>query len=199
MLEKYLFSPEYNKPPRRMLNRFLMGVVHPIIHAGYGCEFGLPGMVAEGLAMACVQADDTADMFPQSVFAWNGSSNSVAQSVANVTGKLSSVSLDGASAGSGPHALDILAKIAKDPTFAPASIGIQDCKPGDVRLQKILDVVGPELFDVVSEWTVDGADRGEVYRKIEELIWMNVLVCGVAGWGGRHTSPNKQYNADFFL
>ena len=197
VLEKYLFTPEYNRPPRRMLNRFLMGVVHPIIHAGYGCEFGLPGMVAEGLAMACVQTDDTADMFPQSVFPWYNSG--IAQSVANVTAKFSSVALNGTAARSGPHALEILAKIADNAAFTPASIGIQDCKPGDVRLQDILDAVGPKLFERVSEWTVDGADKNEVYRKIEELIWMSVVICGVAGWGGRHTSPNKQYNADFFL
>lgn len=31
-----------------MLNRFLAGVLHPIIHTGYGAEFGLPGMLVEG-------------------------------------------------------------------------------------------------------------------------------------------------------
>jgi len=32
----------------QMLNRFLGGLLHPIIHAGYGAEFGIPGMVVEG-------------------------------------------------------------------------------------------------------------------------------------------------------
>lgn len=179
-----------------MLNRFLMGVVHPIIHAGYGCEFGLPGMVAEGLAMACVQADDTADMFPQSVFLWNNG-NGRAQSVASVTATLSSVGLNGG--GASLHALEILAKVANDPAFTPAAVGIQDCKPGELKLEQILEVAGPKLFGLVSAWTVDGTDLGEVYRKIEEVIWMNVVICGVAGWGGRHSSPDKRFNADFFL
>lgn len=32
-----------------MLSRFLGGFLHPLIHAGYGVEFGLPGLVAEGV------------------------------------------------------------------------------------------------------------------------------------------------------
>ena len=32
-----------------MLSRFLAGFLHPLIHAGYGAEFGLFGMIAEGL------------------------------------------------------------------------------------------------------------------------------------------------------
>ena len=31
-----------------MIGRFLGGFVHPLIHAGYGAEFGLLGMWAEG-------------------------------------------------------------------------------------------------------------------------------------------------------
>lgn len=199
MLEEYLFTLEYNKPPRRMLSRFLMGVVHPIIHAGYGCEFGLPGMVAEGLAMACVQEDDLADMFPQSIFPWNGSGSGIAQSVADVTAKLRSVALGGSGSGPSPHALEILAKIANDPAFTPAALGIQDCGLGELRMKQVLEQIGPKLFQLVSEWAVNGADQGEVYRKIEEVIWMNVVIYGVAGWGGRHTSPSKEFNAEFFL
>jgi len=54
-IEEYIFSPRVNveqpepgKPPIKMLARFLAGVLHPMIHTGYGTEFGLPGMVAEG-------------------------------------------------------------------------------------------------------------------------------------------------------
>lgn len=200
MLEKYLFTPEYNESPRRMLSRFLMGVVHPIIHAGYGCEFGLPGLVAEGLAMACVQEDDLADMFPQSVFPWNDGNSGIAQSVTSATAKLSAFSLNRSSTSdSSPHALEVLAKIANDAAFAPSALGIQDCKFGELRMGQVLENAGPKLFELVSGWTVNGADRGEVYRKIEELVWMNVVIYGVAGWGGRHTAPGKKFNAEFFL
>jgi hypothetical protein len=58
-LEEFLFSPSANvgvkeglfdedAPQPHMLARFFSGVVHPVIHTGYGLEFGLPGMLAEG-------------------------------------------------------------------------------------------------------------------------------------------------------
>lgn len=31
-----------------MLSRFIGGLLHPLIHTGYGAEFGLLGMSAEG-------------------------------------------------------------------------------------------------------------------------------------------------------
>ena len=53
ILEEYIYSPDANligKAGRepRMATRFLAGLLHPIIHAGFGIEFGLPGVFAEG-------------------------------------------------------------------------------------------------------------------------------------------------------
>ena len=60
-LEDFIFSPKANlghgtnaqlpvdKQPH-MLSRLLAGVLHPIIHIGYGAEFNLPGMIVEGKA-----------------------------------------------------------------------------------------------------------------------------------------------------
>lgn len=54
-LEEHIFSPKANFDPARegknqpeMLNRFVSSLLHPMIHTGYGVEFGLLGMVAEG-------------------------------------------------------------------------------------------------------------------------------------------------------
>lgn len=47
-LEKYVFSPEANNGKPAMLSRFFSGLLHPLIHFGYGPEFGLPGLAAEG-------------------------------------------------------------------------------------------------------------------------------------------------------
>ena len=55
-LEEFIFSRRSNlgsdtlspdKQPQ-MLSRFLSGVVHPLIHTGYGAEFRIPGMAVEG-------------------------------------------------------------------------------------------------------------------------------------------------------
>lgn len=54
-LEKYIFSREFNfsedGEPLRMLDRFISGLRHPFIHTRYGYEFGLPGIVAEGMSL----------------------------------------------------------------------------------------------------------------------------------------------------
>lgn len=56
-LEEYIFSQKANFDPARdtkeqtqpeMLNRLVNGVLHPMIHVGYGLEFGLLGTLAEG-------------------------------------------------------------------------------------------------------------------------------------------------------
>ena len=53
ILEEYIFAPEANfvqgteKQPE-MLTRFIAGLLHPLIHTGFGVEFGLPGIFAEG-------------------------------------------------------------------------------------------------------------------------------------------------------
>jgi hypothetical protein len=52
-MEEYIFSPKANYDPGKktqpeMLARFVSLLVHPMIHTGYGMEFGLGGMVAEG-------------------------------------------------------------------------------------------------------------------------------------------------------
>lgn len=56
-LELFFFSQSANwdggKEPQ-MVNRLLSGLLHPMIHTGYGCEFGAPGMLAEGVWNFCV-------------------------------------------------------------------------------------------------------------------------------------------------
>ena len=53
VLEEYVFATSANyvsgqTEQPQMLGRFLDAVIHPLIHVGYGVEFGLPGMVIEG-------------------------------------------------------------------------------------------------------------------------------------------------------
>lgn len=58
VLEEFVFSPKANLGPDpnaphkdqpQMLSRFVSGLIHPMIHTGHGTEFGLPGMLVEGL------------------------------------------------------------------------------------------------------------------------------------------------------
>ncbi|KAI8644832.1 hypothetical protein BD408DRAFT_412587 [Parasitella parasitica] len=47
-----------------LLARTVGGAYHPVIHIGYGLEFGIPGIVAEGLAMACCTEPNFVQIVP---------------------------------------------------------------------------------------------------------------------------------------
>lgn len=55
VIEEFITSPKANFQTNGespdMLTRFLSGLVHPIIHACYGLEFGIPAIVAEGMSI----------------------------------------------------------------------------------------------------------------------------------------------------
>lgn len=56
-LEKYVFSKEANltaegKQGPQMLDRFMSGLLHPMIHTGHWAEFNVPGILAEGVHSA---------------------------------------------------------------------------------------------------------------------------------------------------
>jgi hypothetical protein len=66
-LEDYVFSQKANfdpardadgKSPPQFLCRLIDQVLHPLIHVGYGLEFGLPGTLAEGLSKSRAEKGD---------------------------------------------------------------------------------------------------------------------------------------------
>ncbi|KIM44120.1 hypothetical protein M413DRAFT_443166 [Hebeloma cylindrosporum] len=75
-IEEFIFSRRWNlgsntlspdKQPQ-MLSRFLSGVLHPLIHTGYGAEFRIPGMVVEGLAQTALHFSSPDLLAPLSLF-----------------------------------------------------------------------------------------------------------------------------------
>lgn len=59
-IEYYIFEQD---PKLGWYARFLAGVYHPMIHLGYGIEFNLPLMVAEGLAWIAVHKPRSSHFF----------------------------------------------------------------------------------------------------------------------------------------
>jgi len=58
---KHLFGE--TSQAKDLLDRFYAGLYHPFIHVGYGVEFGLLGIVAEGLAETAVQSNQSNEFF----------------------------------------------------------------------------------------------------------------------------------------
>jgi hypothetical protein len=86
------------------------------------------------------------------------------------------------------HALDIIARILKDPRLA-AKEKVPDHEMYSFTMEKH----GQVLANYASEWSVNISDPGEVERKIEELVWTNCIIYGIGGW-----TEGEDFNADFF-
>ena len=97
------------------------------------------------------------------------------------------------------HALSILGRIAKDPAFSPSAVGLPAAE-GENSVARVVAVCKDKLFKFFEEWTV-GHTREDLDKKFEELLWMNTVIYGIGGWGGRAGSkdPAKEFNGDFFL
>ncbi|KAK0451420.1 uncharacterized protein EV420DRAFT_716756 [Desarmillaria tabescens] len=182
VLEEFVFSPSANvssagdKQPA-MLKRLLSGLVHPIIHTGYGLEFGLPGMVVEGLAQAAVHHDQLNLLFPPSFFEPNV--DTLAEKVsANLT--LDSEPSDKTEI----HAFDILARVLKNDTLK-----YPDTSDPEFFAYTLRDN-GATLLGYANQWSLGPKD---IYHKIEELQWMNTVLYAITG-----SHPGKKFYADFF-
>ncbi|KAF7416276.1 hypothetical protein PC9H_002541 [Pleurotus ostreatus] len=176
VLEEYFFAQEANFPndghdSRLMLNRLMDSLYHPMIHIGYGLEFGLPGMLVEGLAQAAIHQALWPAMTPPSLWAEGSPVKSSEYS-------------------SGQHIFDILADMAIDSNFArivnpdPESMAILYHTYFDHQVA---------VLAYAKRWVVDTASTADVQKKLEELVWLVTLIYGVGGW-----KRDAGFEADFF-
>ncbi|OCH89958.1 hypothetical protein OBBRIDRAFT_793774 [Obba rivulosa] len=215
-LEDYVFSRTANAGPQGatqsplMLPRFLATILHPMIHTGCGVEFGLLGLVAEGLAQAAVHPAQLVGLMPLSLWDSKALPGSDANTLASrLSSLLPSLVLDRFArpkaedpqpAKLGTHVFTILASILQDDRFAPSALGLSEREDASMHvLERVEKTIREPLLKYIDEWTVDGSDARDVEKKIEELAWMNALLYGVGGWAGRGASPTDKFNADFFL
>lgn len=196
-LDEFIFSEKYNFQPGRdaksqpeMLYRFVDGVLHPLIHCGYGVEFGLKGMLAEGLSLAAMHNTHIPGFLPPSMFVAqpNDGIGAVMNSFASlVLDSQSSAMPLKAPSGQDTHALSILARVLKDPSLASKG-------PLDFARQypDTLVAHGDRIREHVQKWTVDLSKPGEIERKMEECIWTSSVMYALGGW-------RNGFTADFFL
>ncbi|CAA7267836.1 unnamed protein product [Cyclocybe aegerita] len=201
MLEEYVLAASANhienvQSQPQMLARYLEGAIHPLIHAGFGIEFGVPGVFLEGkycllhatfglfievfsigLAQAAVHPSPCGAVIPRAWFD-NGNGKDLAQrfsTAVEVSGKPQDV-----------HAFTIVARLVGDKRITPPQAG------GDVITiyTDVMNMHGDAIAKYVGEWTLEG----DLTRKVEELLWTQTLIYGVGG-----LEVTGGYNADFFL
>ncbi|GJE93605.1 questin oxidase family protein [Phanerochaete sordida] len=201
VLEDYVMSADANLTPAKtgtkplMLSRFLAGFVHPLIHAGYGAEFSLPGLIAEGLSEAAVQPVEAEVLFTPELFGAGAT---------GIASRLASIALSATTAQTDDvHALAILAQVARDPEFEPRNIGLP-VQPGanENSVNRVVRLGGAKLIEYLQSWFDTVTEDSAVLRaKFEEVVWVNNVVYAVGGWAGREKGEDdkKEFNGDFFL
>ncbi|EIW84478.1 hypothetical protein CONPUDRAFT_151496 [Coniophora puteana RWD-64-598 SS2] len=174
-----------------MLGQYWAGVLHPMIHVGYGLEFGILGLIAEGLAMGATSDLINSDILGKSFF----KSIPAPDNVVLAASVLSSLSLrnDPPSAhathgSTDTTVFDMLASILADERLAT-----HKSKDLFTELEFTMNERGSLVFEHADRWTIDVSKPGEIKRKIEELFWLNTLIYAVAGW-----SEDKEFRGDFF-
>ncbi|KAG1880778.1 hypothetical protein F4604DRAFT_486260 [Suillus subluteus] len=157
---EYIFAPSANylaelRPEGdgqpEMLTRFIGGLLHPLIHTGYGAEFGLLGMSAEGLAMTAVHPAKVHALLPPSYFSSPMKSGTM-------------------------HALSILALVANDERFEH----IKTMDEIDMFTTTVSSH-DEELRAYAEMWYFDVAHKEDVAKAVEELAWLNSIIYGVGG------------------
>ncbi|KAI0701036.1 hypothetical protein BC835DRAFT_1442306 [Cytidiella melzeri] len=206
LLEDFLFSKDANVVSGKngeapmMLSRFLGGFLHPLIHCGYGVEFGLPGLVAEGIAQAAVQTPEATAAFPASLFE-SPKASTLASQIASLV-----ISSKAPSASPRTHALTVLANVAQDPAFAAKTIGLP-IPDGEHEnsVDRVVRVGGQKLFKYIDKWTSaltsESVTAQLLCEMFEEIAWMNTVIYAVGGWAGRKQGNDEKgvFNGDFFL
>ncbi|KAG9062155.1 hypothetical protein KI688_006487 [Linnemannia hyalina] len=167
---KYAFDTD-------VIGRTFSGAFHPLIHLGYGIDFGIDAIVAEGLAMMAV----TSKMMSPFVVA-------PATKVEKVATKIAS-QLSISEPSSAKTIVDILTAIREDRELDDVTFYPEVNKSMDVAKSK---VAASKVQKLLSEWKVE-----ETIQDIDLKAKESYKACLLAvGGTGLHNGKVKQ---DFFL
>ncbi|KAF8202436.1 hypothetical protein BJ912DRAFT_944822 [Pholiota molesta] len=156
LLEEYVFEASANvimgasSNQPKMLDRFFAGLLHPMIHTGFGLEFTLPGILAEALAMTAVHEAEGGGLLPPEWF--------LPAATSFLSQFVYSVAISNKGTKPNIHAFTILSRILNDPELG----GYED--PGHRNpYPGVVQAYGKTILKYLD-------------KKVEELIWTMVLL-----------------------
>ncbi|KAG8680677.1 hypothetical protein FRC09_018053 [Ceratobasidium sp. 395] len=187
--EKFVFSHDANwgQGEPRMLDRFLAGLLHPMIHFGHAAEFGVPGMAVEGLAECAVHKVVYQKLFDESFFDQDGSNASGYLALLISALSFNSTTIKPKAH---THAFTILARVLADSRLEAG----QACQfESSSKFKDTMDNKGDIIREYAQLWTVE-EDEKIIQERVEELQWFVATAFGLGGW-----KKDKKFKADFFL
>ncbi|KAK0526106.1 hypothetical protein OC835_005397 [Tilletia horrida] len=200
-LEHFLFDEQHAlASPAHMLLRLFGGALHPLIHIGYGLEFGIDGIVAEGLAMAAITEARETDLFPEG---WYAKAHCHTPSEQKKGTKVTP-----STPRSGLSLFTIFAQMGADPALAPGTAAQWSDAS---KFASVLKSCGTRIARYLEHWhttpeDVQGPEESAWGAKVDELIWINTLLLGATSRphyptptpsGSAKGEPPLQHN--FFL
>ncbi|KAF8597037.1 hypothetical protein BDV93DRAFT_562709 [Ceratobasidium sp. AG-I] len=192
-VQYFIFSHDANwagEEPR-MLDRFLAGLLHPMIHFGHAAEFGVPGMAVEGLAQAAVHKSSYSELWSAKFFDHPFDPPGSSGYLSSLTAALS-LSPKSSTIKPKPHthALTILSRVLADSRLGAGNT----CRfESESKFTDTLKGAGEILREYAELWTV-GSGKEEIQERVEELQWFVAVLFGLGGW-----KKDRAFRADFFL
>ena len=199
VIDKYVFSSAYNynanlspaaEQQPAMLDRFLAGVMHPLIHAGYGIEFGITQQIADGLAHTAIHPARQGSLLPPEFF--------------TSPDPLFRGSFSSKPSASRPAFLSLLADLLADPRLSGETLNLpHDAEELGLTYRAILKTeAGAVVRELTNKWYdawIVGVGEEELEKRIEGMVEDVLVTCALMyGISGYAAKGDKKFNADFF-
>lgn len=198
VINKYVFSSAYNfnanlassEQQPAMLDRFLAGIMHPLIHVGYGVEFGIIQQIADGLAHTAIHHAKQGSILPAEFF----------KSPDPLLRGLSS----SAPRKSRPPFLSFVSQLLSDTRLAPASLKLphEDMPAGPTYAAANKAGAGEVVKELADKWydawIVGVSDDGledRIEGMVEDVLVSAAVMYGISGYAAK---GDRAFNADFF-
>lgn len=206
-IDVYVFSKKANyeddaeregRKQKAMFSRFIGGLFHPLIHLGYGVEFGIPYMVTEALAQTAISDNRMESLIPRS--RWDEQTQLSA--VNSLVSRMSALVLNtppqkGSPIGEGDVSVfNVIALIQKDASFSNQSLQLD---PSVDTYYFLVNGRGKDILKYADMWTLnitESSDAEALDHKIEELAFAVAILYGIGGWKNGKVQP---FQADFNL
>ncbi|EHS63875.1 hypothetical protein PGT21_008752 [Puccinia graminis f. sp. tritici] len=175
-VQEYIFG----NPESQMLNRTFSGVLHPLIHWGYGLEFKIDAIVAEGLAITAVHGANLSNLKLSELLTKRVTNGASKGDTSNGHQKEIAPSFDFRceetnktfKPKTGLSAFQILHKISQETELPDPSF-----QTYNTREQFSMAAEHPALVPWLDKWEIeDDCDWKEILERTKELIWMVAVI-----------------------
>ncbi|CAO1626099.1 unnamed protein product [Parajaminaea phylloscopi] len=205
-LDRFVFSEEANSTHASMVGRFVGGAIHPLIHCGYGAEFDLTPILAEGLALTAITEPRWGALFPAEFFE-SIKSDLTATGADGYADKATQDDNDESRLGAHParpraglSVFGVFSQAFDDARLEPGKLVRHEM---DDKFVAVLTGEGAASINAhASKWRVTADDvrdpaaasgKGGWNEKWAELVWINTLFLGAT------SRPGCAPKHDFFL